>query len=169
MRTFITMAYAIALSGSLGAESPSPAPRLPFVNDAGARVQANAALPAPTYQADVDTRIAEALVRARDENRRVLVPWGSNSDKASQALIQTMLKNSDVAHTLLYEYEIVRTDVAGNDRVAATYNANLQAGGLPYLTVLDADRNVLANQPVAPFRTEGVEATAYDGKNWMIS
>jgi hypothetical protein len=94
----------------------------------------------------------------------VLIQWGSNSDKASQELIQTMLKNPDVSRTLLYEYEIVRADITGNERAPATYKADIRAGGFPHLTVLDADRKVLADQPAAPFKTEGEGAAAYDGK-----
>jgi hypothetical protein len=163
-RACISVAFAVALGGNLAAQSPPAERPLPVTNGASARVQVNVAPPAPTYQADVEARIADALIRARDENRRVLIQWGSNSDQSSQALIQTTLKNRDVAHTLLYEYEVVRADVTGNRRAAATYKADLQNGGIPYLTVLDAGRKVLAHQPAAPFKAQGEGEAAYDGK-----
>jgi hypothetical protein len=150
MRTAsLGVALAVALGVSLAAESPPAVYVAP---------------PPPTYQANVEARIADALVRARDENRRVLIQWGSNSDKASQELIQTMLNSPDVSRTLLYEYEVVRADISGSERAAAAYQANLQTGGFPYLTVLDAERKVLANQPAASFKTEGEGTAAYHSK-----
>jgi len=127
-------------------------------------VQVYVTAPLPTYQPDVESRIAMALVQARDENRRVLIQWGSNNDKASESLIEAAIKNSDVARTLLYEYEMVRAEISGNERVAAKYSADVKTGGLPYFTVLDSGGKVLAGQPALPFKTEGEGAAAYDGK-----
>jgi len=127
-------------------------------------VQVFVGAPIPTYHQDVESRIAKALAQARDENRRVLIQWGSNNDKASKSLIETTLKNRDDAHTLLYEYEIVRAEITGNERLAAKYLADFKAGGLPHFTVLDSGSKVLANQPALPFKTDGDGAAAYDGK-----
>jgi len=163
-RACMYAAFALALGGSLAAQSQPAEFHAPATDDAGVRMQTKPAPAAPAYQADVEARIADALARARGENRRVLIQWGSNSDKASQALIQTMTKNSGVAYTLLYEYEVVRADITGSERAAASYKADLKAGGIPYFTVLDADRKVLANQPAAPFKAQGEGAAAYDGR-----
>jgi len=118
----------------------------------------------PTYQADFAGRFATASANAQHENRRVLVMWGSNAEQPSQDLILTMMKTPDLAHTLQYEYELVRAEFTGNEAAAATFKAAPATDGLPYLTVLDAHGALLANHPAAPFKATGTGAAAWDGR-----
>ncbi len=117
--------------------------------------------PLPTYLADAGARLAAALADARHENRRVLIVWGTNAEQPSRDLILTMLRNGEVSRTLLYEYEIVRAERRGNERIAAKYK--VPKGALPHLTVLDAAGAVLASEPAAPFKGAGEGAAAWDG------
>jgi len=124
--------------------------------------------PLPTYDAaNLEARIAAASAHARDENRRVLVAWGSNADKASQALIELTVRNSDVSRKLLYEYDVVRADAAGNDCVAAKLGAKVTTGTLPQLTVLDAEGHVLANEGTGTLMAAGASPAASDPKLLM--
>ena len=120
--------------------------------------------PLPTYQADVAARLARASADAQHENRRVLIVWGSNAEKPSQDFILTMIRTPELSRTLLYEYEIVRAEFAGNEAAARKFNATPAADGLPYLTVLDAQGAVIANHPAAPFKAAGSGAAAWDGR-----
>ena len=109
--------------------------------------------PLPTYLATAQPRLATALADARHENRRVLIVWGANAETPSQDFILTMLRHGEVSRTLLYEYEVVRAEVKGNERLAAKYK--VPKGRLPHLTVLDANGALLASEPVAPFKAAG--------------
>jgi hypothetical protein len=118
--------------------------------------------PFPAYEADAEPRLARALATAKDDNRRVLIQWGSGADQASQNLTRALTRSGAAARTLQYEYVVVRADARANARAAARYKAPVKAG-LPALTVLDAQGRVLAGQPAAPFATGGENAAAYDG------
>jgi thiol-disulfide isomerase/thioredoxin len=68
-----------------------------------------------------------------------------------------MKSNTDVSRELLYEYDVVLVDIGRFDKnldVAAKYDADFKSNGVPYLTILDADANVLANQKTDPFEVE---------------
>lgn len=105
----------------------------------------------PIYDESADARgqIAEALAAAKRENRRVLIQWGANWCGWCHLLHDLFEKNAQVKRTLLYEYDLVLIDIGRWDKnldLAATYGADFKRAGVPYLTVLDADGNVLANQ-----------------------
>ena len=122
------------------------------------------AAPLPTYDAaNLDARIAQALAVARDENRRVLIQWSGKTDPAGKALIQAETKG-DVARTLLYEYAVVRADVAGNGATASRYKAGVKPASLPFLTVLDAQGKVIGSGPASAFKAAGSPATFDDKK-----
>ena len=121
-------------------------------------------VPIPTYMADVESRLAGALARAREDNKRVLVQWGSNGDAAAASLITTMRKDSTIGRTILYEYEIVRAESKSAERVAAKYKGPGARPAPPYFTVLDAQGKVLASQAAAAFKTTGGGTPAYDVK-----
>jgi hypothetical protein len=159
---------AVAVGPGISGQSPGDgALRLETTPAGGYRQTAPAAAKAapalPTYQPDLSARLAGALDRARHENKRVLILWGSNTDKASQDFILTTVKNSETARTLLYEYEQIRAEVKGNEQAAAKYRTTVAKDGMPYLTVLDAAGEVLANQPALPFKASGDGAAAWDG------
>jgi hypothetical protein len=152
------MALVVALGVTASAQQPPPTP-------AAAPPAARAMPPLPTYEAPkLEARIAEASAKARDENRRVLVMWGSNADKTSQAFMELTARNSEVSQKLLYEYFVVRADPAGNEALAAKVGAELRGGSLPRMTVLDADGRVLANEAAATFAASTGASSSYDPK-----
>ena len=102
--------------------------------------------------ADVRQVIAEAVARAKKNNRRVLVQWGANWCGWCHLLHGTFKENRTVARKLLYEYDLVLVDVGRFDKnidLADKYGADLKGNGLPYLTVLDANGEAIANQETA--------------------
>lgn len=110
---------------------------------------AQAQKPAPTYdeKAVGADQIAQALARAKREDKRVLIQWGANWCGWCNLLAATMKSDDKIAHELLYEYELVKIDVGRFDKhtdLAREYGAPL-GGGIPYLTFLDADGKVLEN------------------------
>lgn len=157
---------ACALGALVCAEQPAR-PRLEGQTDGAlqqtAPATARATRPRPTYEAtDLEARIAEASAKARHDNRRVLVMWGSNADKPSQALIDLTVRDSDVAQKLLYEYDVVRADPAGNEALAAKLGAGGMGSALPRVTVLDAGSRVIANEAAATFTAGGTAASTLD-------
>jgi thiol-disulfide isomerase/thioredoxin len=107
--------------------------------------------PPPIYdeKADAQADVAVALAKAKKENRRVLIQWGGNWCVWCRRLDQTFKTNAELAHELMYEYDVVHVDVGHFDKnleLAARFEAKFADSGVPYLTVLDADGKVLANQ-----------------------
>jgi hypothetical protein len=120
--------------------------------------------PLPAYDAaNLDARIAQALAVAKDENRRVLIQWSGKADPAGKALVQAETKG-DLAHTLLYEYAVVRADVTGNGAIASRYKADVKPASLPFLTVLDAQGKVIGSQPASAFKAGAGPAATFDDK-----
>lgn len=102
-------------------------------------------------------QIATALAKAGRENRRVLIQWGANWCGWCKLLHEKFHADKDVAKELLYEYDVVAVDVGKFDKnldLAAKYGADLKKAGVPFLTVLDADGKVLANQETSPLETK---------------
>jgi hypothetical protein len=153
----IRMAVVVALGALVSGQQP-PATQ-------AAQAAARVAPPLPTYDAsNLEARVTGATAKARQENRRVLIAWGSNSDKASQALIELTARNSEVSRKLLYEYDLVRADPAGNEAVAVKVGADLKEGAVPRLTVLDTEGRVLANEAAATFKGAAGAASLFDPK-----
>jgi thiol:disulfide interchange protein len=108
-------------------------------------------------KADAKQLIADALTRAKKENRRVLLQWGGNWCVWCHRLHDLYASDKELSKELLYEYEIVYVDSARegkNVELAASYGADLKKSGVPYLTVLDADGKVLANQETGALEKE---------------
>jgi thioredoxin-related protein len=61
-------------------------------------------------------------------------------------------QEADISKTLLYEYELVLIDTAAPnaEAVVARYKAIPEGAGVPYLTILDADGKLVANQATGP-------------------
>lgn len=113
-------------------------------------------------KAGARAQIAGALAKARLENRRVLVQWGANWCGWCHLLHDKFEKDSKVRRKLMYEYDVVLVDIGRFDKhmdLAAQYGADLKGNGVPFLTVLDADGKVLANQ-----ETSSLEAPTPEGK-----
>jgi thiol-disulfide isomerase/thioredoxin len=108
-------------------------------------------------KADAKAQIDTALAAAKRENRRVLIQWGGNWCGWCILLHDRFKKDPTLSKTLLYEYVVVPVDIGKfnkNLELAAKYQANIKKG-VPYLTVLDAEGKVLANQETDPFETKG--------------
>jgi hypothetical protein len=149
-------------------EGKEPAQLDVEIASGGTRLKASRALyvaaPLPTHEAaNLDARIAKALAVAKDENRRVLIQWSGKTDPAGKALIQAETKG-DLAHTLLYEYAVVRADATGNGAIASRYKASVKPASLPFLTVLDGQGKVLGSQPASAFATGAGAAATFDDK-----
>ena len=107
--------------------------------------------------ADARADIADALARAKNENRRVLIQWGGNWCIWCIRLHHTFTTNPEVRKTLSYEYNLVLVDAGRNGKnldLAEEYGADLKNNGYPFLTVLDAEGNVLANQETGSLEAE---------------
>jgi thioredoxin-related protein len=107
--------------------------------------------PAPAFneQADAHADLATALANAQRDNRRVLLMFGANWCGWSRKLDTLLRQHRDIARTLLCEYELVNVDIGRRDKnmdIANDYGADVANSGIPYLTVLAADGNVLTNQ-----------------------
>jgi hypothetical protein len=149
-------------------EGKEPAQLDVEIASGGLRLTASRAVyvtaPLPTYEAaNLDARIAQALAVAKDENRRVLIQWSGKTGPAGKALIQAETKG-DLARTLLYEYAVVRADVAGNGAVALRFKASVKPASLPYLTVLDARGTVIGGQPASAFQAGSGAPATFDDK-----
>jgi thiol-disulfide isomerase/thioredoxin len=134
-----------------------PAKVLKFLRDFAPPVKAaEVAKPAgkakPVYDESADARvqIAQALDAAKRNNRRVLIQWGGNWCPWCLALHRLMTEDKAIAKVLRYEYDVVHVDCGKpqgkNEDLASEYKAEVRKEGFPYLTVLDADGKVLADQ-----------------------
>ncbi len=113
--------------------------------------QSAPATPPAIYDESADgaAQIEAALASAKKENRRVLIQWGANWCGWCHLLHGVFENDADVKRELLYEYDLVLIDIGKWDKhldLAAKYQADFKANGVPYLTILDGDGNVIANQ-----------------------
>jgi|GEM_PF-816784 len=117
----------------------------------------------PVYDesANATEQIAAAVAKAKKENRRVLVQWGANWCGWCHSLHGTLKKDPEIRRKMMYEYDLVLVDVGHGDKnleLAEKYGAKFAEEGLPYITVLDADGEVVVNQETASLekKEEGV-------------
>lgn len=153
---FLTRAAACVAAVFVSTWGISPAHAAPAAQDPAPATLPAAAQPArpPIYDeaADGKEQIAAALARAQKENRRVLIQWGANWCSWCHLLHETFEKSRSVSRTLRYEYDVVLIDIGRWDKhldLAEKYGADFKSAGVPYLTILDAEGNVLANQETA--------------------
>jgi len=107
-------------------------------------------------RADSTAALQMALQRAKKDNRRVLIEWGDNSSDWCVLLHKSFNADAGLRRKRLYEYELITIAInpmKRNERLAKQFQAAL-ADGVPYLTMLDADGKVLANQRTDPFQTK---------------
>lgn len=115
--------------------------------------------------ADAKTQIADALAKAKKENRRVLIQWGANWCGWCHLLHDTFETDAKIKRKLLYEYDLVLIDIGKWDKnmeLAAEYGADLKGTGVPYLTVLDADGKVVRNQRTDELELKNSEKPGHD-------
>ena len=116
-------------------------------------------------KADAREQISAAVAKAMKENRRVLVQWGANWCGWCHLLHNTMKSDRELSRKVLYEYDVVLIDVGRFDKnieLATEFGADLKAHGLPYLTVLDGDGKVIANQDTGSLEKQDSEEAAHD-------
>jgi len=117
--------------------------------------------------ANAKAPIAAALADAKKTHRRVLLQWGGNWCGWCIRLHELMAADESIARTLRGSYVVVHLDAgkpAGkNIDLAEQYKADVKKGGFPYLTVLDADGAVLANQETGALEI-GTLAQGHDPK-----
>lgn len=155
-RTLLIGLVALALAAPAMAqeEKPEKAQREPIYDEA----------------ANAREQIAEALASAKSENRRVLIQWGANWCGWCHLLHELCTKNNDLRRKLLFEYDVVLIDIGRWDKnidLAAKYGADLKANGVPFLTVLDAEGNVLANQETGSLEKETEGKPGHDPEKVM--
>ena len=100
-------------------------------------------------EANASADIEKAVARARKNNTRVLVVYGGNWCGWCIKLDEFFKKDRTVARTIRYEYELVKVDIGRFDKnieIVDKYGASLKKEGVPYLTILDGDGTVVANQ-----------------------
>lgn len=153
------IAFFLAVSGSIAQSSSPVVPAAP---------SAPVAAPAhPVYDeaADAKQQIAETVSRARKENRRVLIQWGGNWCSWCILLHDLMASDPKIKRELMYEYDVVAIDIGKfnkNMDLAAAYGADLKTSGVPYLTVLDAEGKVVANQETGSLEAKDSPKPAHE-------
>lgn len=162
MKIPLCCAAAILIIGA-GAHARQDAPVKPPETPAAPLPEPKKAPPAIYDEAaDAGKQIDDAIARAKKENRRVLVQWGANWCGWCRLLHAKFKDDKEIAKELQYEYDVVLVDVGQFDKhtdLAKKYGADIKAG-IPFLTVLDAEGKVLANQ-----ETGVLEAKTPEGKN----
>jgi len=117
-------------------------------------------------QADAALEIEAALSSAKRFERRVLIQWGANWCGWCHRLHDLFELDDKVREALIHEYDLVLVDVGRLDRnmeLAERYGADLRAHGLPFLTVLDAEGEVVTHQETGSLERPKEEQQADPG------
>ena len=110
----------------------------------------HAEAPAPLYDEDADGRqqLAQAMARAGKERKRVLVVWGANWCPWCRHL-QTQCEEDEKIQALLSDnYVEVHIDLGTRDKhmdLAKEYGLEFNNLGIPHMSILDANGDVVAN------------------------
>jgi thiol-disulfide isomerase/thioredoxin len=107
-------------------------------------------------EADAKKALQTALQRAKKDNRRVLIEWGDSTNDWCVLLHKSFTAEAGLHKKRLYEYELITIAVGPmnmNQELAKQFQAAL-GDGIPYLTILDGDGKVLANERTDPFQTK---------------
>jgi|GEM_PF-2255244 len=97
---------------------------------------------------DAAAQVSEALAKAQAGGKRVLLMYGGNWCGWCHKLHDVFEQDEAIRACLENNYELVLIDIDSdrNKAVAAKFEADWQKHGVPFLTVLDAEGKVLANQ-----------------------
>jgi len=113
--------------------------------------------------ADAQQQIAAALVKAKQDNRRVLIQWGGNWCPWCIKLHDLYEKDSKISLKLQDEYEVVYVDAGGKTKknmdLAKSYGADLAVYGVPFLTILASDGKAVANQETGALENKDQEGS----------
>lgn len=97
---------------------------------------------------NAEKQIANALVKAKRDNKHVLLMCGGNWCGWCYKLHDCFNENDNIKRLLQYEYKLVMIDINSNKDIPGRFNAN--PDGYPYLTVLNSDGEVIVNQSTVP-------------------
>jgi len=102
----------------------------------------------PIYDPQIDAKaqISAALERARREHKHVLLDYGGNWCGWCYKLHDVFTKNDEITPIIHDKYVLVMVDVNSNQDVLLKYDKEEKQHGYPFLTVLDANGNVLINK-----------------------
>jgi len=118
--------------------------------------------------ADAKVQIAEAVAKAKKNNRRVLIQWGGNWCSWCIKLNELCISDPGLKKKLQYEYDVVHVDAGKDDKnmdLIKSYGAEAATKGFPYLTILDRDGKVVANQDSEAFEKRAQDVSAgHDAK-----
>jgi thioredoxin-related protein len=97
--------------------------------------------------ADAKALVADALMKARRDHTRVLIMFGGNWCGWCHKLHDVFRGDSEIAHLLRYEYQLVMVDTKAKnaDVLMKEYEVD-QNEGVPYLVVLDGGGKVVTRQ-----------------------
>jgi thiol-disulfide isomerase/thioredoxin len=139
---------------------------LPAANVAAAPFQQEeAAEEVPVYDesADAAADIEAALAVAAKENTRVLIQWGANWCGWCIKLHDVYQNDRPIATKLLYEYEVVYVDIGRFDKsLDLVEKFGIELKGVPFLTVLDGDGDVVVNQETGSLEVPIEEGAKHD-------
>jgi protein disulfide-isomerase len=130
------------VQGAAAPQTPRPAPPPPF-----------------DEKADAAAAIQKAVDAAATDGVRVLVIWGANNDAGWAAFTKARSAPEVLGATPSFfsdEYKVVNVNVGhldANVNFAKNYGAQLGAGALPALTILDDAGMVLANTNAAALKS----------------
>lgn len=112
-------------------------------------------------KADAAAQVSEAIAKARPGNKRVLLMYGGNWCGWCHKLHDVFERDKAIRECLENNYELVLIDIDSdqNKAVAAKFEADWQKHGVPFLTVLDAEGKVLANQNTGDLEDGGQHHT----------
>lgn len=122
-------------------------------NPPGKVAKPKAAPPPFDEKADAKADLHAALQRAKKDNRRVLIAWGDHANEWCVLLHKSFTTDAALRRKRLYEYELITIAVGKNLDLGKQFQATL-SDGVPYLTILDSDGKVLANQRSDPFQSK---------------
>lgn len=150
-RLLVSIAFIAAGLFSAAATAQEPASKLVPAQESPAKSPTKSDKPAKIYDESADAKAAidSAIVRAQRDHSRVLVMFGGNWCIWCHKLHDLFRSDPGIARTLLYEYQLVMVDIGQwnkNMEIAKKFGADLEKAGVPFLTVLDGDGKVVANQ-----------------------
>lgn len=149
--------------------TPLVAPGAPL-SQAQKKAQPERRQPVYDESADAGEQIAAALAKAKKENRRVLIQWGANWCGWCVQLHDHMRADAELRRKLLYEYDLVHVDIGRFDKnldLAERYGADVKGNGVPFLTILDGDGAVLANQETGSLEASDDPDHSHDSAKLM--
>ena len=137
--------------------------------DGANATESPAANPPKVYDttADGKTQIINALAKAKNENKRVLIQWGGNWCSWCMMLHKLMTTNADIRQVLADDYVIVHVDTGApagkNVPLAESYGADVAKFGFPFLTVLDVNGKPMVNQETGSLEVKDEHGNSVTG------